>query len=88
MPIIAPFFTRVATTFQSASVCIEPSGFTALGTLSLMNDTLWPMNTPSSITTPSQTKVWLEILQSLPITAFFWISTKLPIFVLSPISQP
>src|SRR6266436_1373056 len=33
-------------------------------------------------------KVWLEILQRLPTLAFFWISTNVPIFVSSPISQP
>jgi len=33
-------------------------------------------------------KGWLEILQRLPTLAFFWISTKAPIFVSSPISQP
>ena len=33
-------------------------------------------------------KVWLEILQLLPTMAFFWISTKAPILVSSPISQP
>src|SRR3989339_636186 len=38
--------------------------------------------------TPSQIKVWLEILQRFPMEAFFWISTKAPIFVCSPIRQP
>jgi hypothetical protein len=38
--------------------------------------------------TPSQTRVWLEILQLRPIFAFFWTSTNAPILVLSPISQP
>ena len=32
-----------------------------------MNITPWPMKTLSSIVTPSQMKVWLEILQRLPI---------------------
>ena len=32
-----------------------------------MNTTPCPMNTPSSIVTPSHTKVWLEILQFFPI---------------------
>src|SRR3954464_3886408 len=40
------------------------------------------------MSTPSQIKVWLEILQRLPTVAFFWISTNAPIFVSSPISQP
>ena len=31
-----------------------------------MNITPWPMNTLSSMVTPSQTKVWLEILQRRP----------------------
>ncbi len=41
--------------------------------------------TPSPIFTPSHIKVWLDILQFLPIVAPFCISTKVPIFVLSPI---
>ena len=53
-----------------------------------MNVTPWPTNTWSSIVTPSQMNVWLEILQRLPTVAFFWISTNAPIFVSSPISQP
>ena len=48
-----------------------------------MKVTLWPMKTSSSMVTPSQMKVWLEILQFLPMVAFFWISTKAPILVLS-----
>ena len=50
-----------------------------------MNVTPWPMKTWSSIVTPSQMNVWLEILQRLPTVAFFWISTNAPIFVSSPI---
>ena len=46
------------------------------------------MNTLSSMVTPSQMKVWLEILQRLPTLAFFWISTNAPILVSSPISHP
>src|SRR5688572_22522171 len=46
------------------------------------------MNTLSSIMTPSQIKEWLEILQFFPTVAFFWISTNVPIFVLSPTEQP
>src|SRR5882724_5133797 len=53
-----------------------------------MKVTLWPMNTLSSMSTPSQTKVWLEILQQRPTRAFFWISTNAPILVSSPISHP
>jgi len=33
-------------------------------------------------------KQWLETLHRLPIVAFFWISTKAPILLSSPISQP
>ena len=36
-----------------------------------MNVTPWPMKTSSSIVTPSQMNVWLEILQLLPMNAFF-----------------
>src|SRR5207244_7754973 len=53
-----------------------------------MKVTPWPMRTWSSIVTPSQMKVWLEILHRRPTFAFFWISTNVPIFVSSPISQP
>ena len=53
-----------------------------------MNITPWPMKTLSSMVTPSQIKVWLEILQRLPTVAFFWISTNAPILVSSPISHP
>ena len=63
-------------------------GWWLAGSVSLMKVTLWPMKTLSSMVTPSQMKVWLEILQFLPTAAFFWISTKAPILVLSPISQP
>src|SRR5215472_17881529 len=87
-PIDAPSFTSVGSTFQSASVCKAPLTEVARGYESLMKVTPWPMNTLSSIVTPSQIKVWLEILQLLPTLAFFWISTNAPIFVLSPIWQP
>ena len=46
------------------------------------------MKTLSSIVTPSQMKVWLEILQRRPTFTPFWISTHAPILVSSPISQP
>ena len=52
-----------------------------------MNMTPWPTKTSSSIVTPSQTNVWLWILQRAPIEAFFWISTKVPIRVSSPIGS-
>src|SRR5271166_4742179 len=87
-PIDAPFLISVVSSFQSSSVCNAPSAFVARGYLSLMKTTPCPTNTSSSIMTPSQTKVWLEILQFFPTLAFFWISTNAPIFVPSPISQP
>src|SRR5260370_10939365 len=87
-PIEAPFLTNVVAALQSASVWRPPSLVVARGYKSLMNVTPCPMNTPSSIVTPSQMNVWLEILQFLPTDAFFCISTKAPIFVFSPISQP
>src|SRR5512143_277291 len=59
VPMEAPFFTRVGTTFQSPSVCRRPSPAVERGYLSLINDTLCPTNTSSSIVTPSQMKVWL-----------------------------
>jgi hypothetical protein len=69
-PIEAPFFTTVFSSFQSASVWSRPSTV-ARGYVSLMNTTPWPMKTLSSMLTPSQMKVWLEILQRRPIVAFF-----------------
>ena len=53
-----------------------------------MNITPCPMNTSSSMVTPSQMKVCDEILQRLPTSAFFWISTNEPIFVSSPMRHP
>jgi len=70
-PMEAPFFTSVGSTFQSASVCNFPSFAVARGKESLINVTLCPMKTLSSMVTPSQMKVWLDILQFLPIKAFF-----------------
>jgi hypothetical protein len=32
--------------------------------------------------------VWLEILTFFPMWAFFWISTNVPMRVLSPTEQP
>ena len=46
-----------------AAVGVRPRA----GSRSLVNITPWPTNTPSSIVTPSQMKVWLEILQLRPI---------------------
>src|SRR5437667_498167 len=87
-PIEAPLLTTVRSTFQSASVWSSPPLVVALGYESLMNMTPWPMKTLSSMVTPSQMNVWLEILQLLPTAAFFWISTKAPILVLWPPEQP
>ncbi len=87
-PIEAPFLTSVGMHTQSASVWSPPPSAVARGYMSLMKVTLWPMKTSSSIVTPSQMKVWLEILQFCPIFAPFWISTKVPILLSSPISQP
>ena len=53
-----------------------------------MNITPWPTKTPSPIVTPSQMKVWLWILQSAPILAPRWISTKVPMRERSPMLQP
>ncbi len=38
----------------------------------MMKVTPWPMKTSSSIVTPSQMNVWLEILQRAPTTAPRW----------------
>lgn len=84
VPMDAPSSTTVFTTFQSASVCNSPETLVARGNLSLMNETLCPIKTLSFIVTPSQMKVCEEILQLLPIFAFFCISTKVPTLVLFP----
>ena len=87
-PTDAPRLTVVEMHFQSASDCRLPSALVARGKRSLMKVTPCPIKTSSSTVTPSQMNVWVEILQRLPIRAPFWISTKLPIFTSSPISQP
>ncbi len=87
-PTEAPFRMNVGTTFQSASVWRPPPATVDRGYMSLMKVTLWPMKTSSSMVTPSQMKVWEEILQCPPMTAPFWISTNVPILVSSPIVQP
>src|SRR5262249_5961675 len=88
LPIDARDRTSVRTTDQSASAWSAPSAVTALGYVSLMNITPWPTNTPSSIVTPSQMKVWLDILQFAPLDAPFWIPTRLPIFGPPPTRHP
>ena len=65
-PMIAPRPTTVRSSFQSASACKAPSLVVARGYLSFMKLTPWPMKTSSSMWTPSQMKVWLEILQLRP----------------------
>jgi hypothetical protein len=60
----------------------------AAGRLSLTNITPWPTKTSSPIVTPSQTNVWLWILQRAPIVAPRWTSTNVPIRLSSPIRQP
>jgi hypothetical protein len=70
-PIEAHFFTRVGSITQSCSVCGCPLALVARGKESLINVTPWPTKTSSSIVTPSQMNVWLEILQFRPTVAFF-----------------
>ena len=57
----------------------RPPSVVARGNLSLMNITPCPTKTSSSSSTPSQTNVWLWILQFAPTTAPRWISTNGPI---------
>src|SRR5262249_40392396 len=71
VPMEAPFLMRVCTTCQSASVWRAPPSLVERGYLSLMNETLCPMNTSSSIVTPSQMNVWLEIFVLRPMIEFF-----------------
>ena len=77
VPMEAPRLTNVGTHSQSASVWGRPLTV-ARGYLSLIKETLWPMNTSSSIVTPSQMNVWLETFTLRPIFAPFWISTNVP----------
>src|SRR5689334_7511986 len=87
-PMLAPVFTTVGMTSQSASDCGDPSLFVACGYLSFVNITPCPTNTLSSIVTPSQRNECDEILQRRPIFTPFWISTNAPTRDSSPISQP
>src|SRR5580765_2926530 len=87
-PIVAPRRTIVGTIVQSPSPCSSPRSFTARGKRSLMNITPCPTKTWSSISTPSQMKVWLDTLTRRPTFAPFWISTNVPMRDSSPISQP
>jgi dTDP-4-amino-4,6-dideoxygalactose transaminase len=54
-----------------AAFCTTKHSVAVNSGTALMNVTPWPMKTLSSIVTPSQTKVWLEILHRLPTIAFF-----------------
>jgi N utilization substance protein A len=87
-PSDAPRSTTVRSSDQSSSAFGSPDSVVARGNLSLTNRTPCPTKTSSSISTPSQMKVWLEILHAAPITAPRWISTKEPIRVLSPMRHP
>jgi hypothetical protein len=71
LPMEAPFFTKVSTRVQSASVWGDPSGLVARGNKSFVNITPCPIKQLSSICTPSQIKVWEDILQFLPMVAPF-----------------
>jgi hypothetical protein len=68
-PMDAPRQTRVGSTFQSAGPCGLPSAVVALGERSLINITPCPTKTSSSIVTPSQIKLWDDILHREPILA-------------------
>src|SRR5947209_4971477 len=87
-PMLAPRSTVVSSTSQSSPLCSSPVSFVARGALSLMNITPCPTKTSSSMRTPSQTKVWLEILQRAPTDAPRWISTKVPTRLPSPMRHP
>jgi hypothetical protein len=59
-PMEAPALTTVGSTFQCIARCGSPVRVVARGYWSLMNVTPWPMNTPSSMVTPSQMNVCVE----------------------------
>src|SRR5439155_10328343 len=88
LPTDAPRHTRVGTSCQSAAVCGSPSSLVARGSRSLMNITPWPTNTSSSIVTPEQTNVWLDILHRAPALAPAWTSSNAPIRLSSPTRHP
>jgi hypothetical protein len=71
LPMDARFFISVGMQAQSSSDWSDPDIVVAFGYLSLINITPWPINTSSSIVTPSQMKEWLEILTRFPIHAPF-----------------
>ena len=70
-PTEAPSSIMVSMQTQSDSACNEPSSFVERGNLSFIKVTLWPIKTLSFICTPSQIKLWLDILQFLPMVAPF-----------------
>ena len=70
-PIDAPFFITVRLNFPVGLGLQAAVAVVARGYRSLMNITPCPINTLSSMVTPSQMKVWLEILQRRPTVAFF-----------------
>src|SRR5229473_3265029 len=78
LPIDAARRTAVSSIGQSFSVCGDPSRLVARGLRSLMKITPWPTKTSSSIVTPLQMKLWLEILQRRPIRALRWTWTPGP----------
>src|SRR5207244_13526966 len=63
-PSEAPRSTTVRRSVQSSSSLRLPSSVVARGNRSLMKSTPCPTKTSSSISTPLQTNVWLEILQA------------------------
>src|SRR5690349_17047200 len=88
LPIEAARRTIVCSMRQSLSSFGAPSKVAARGLRSLMNTTPWPTKTSSSIVTPVHTKLWLEILHRCPTFAPRCTSTKAPMRVSAPISQP
>jgi hypothetical protein len=64
---------RVGITSQSSSVCKVPLSVAARGCLSFMNITPCPMNTSSSIVTPSQTKDF-SVLQRKDLFLYYHLS--------------
>ena len=81
-------FTSVGSHVQSPSPASAPPSVVARGKRSLTKITPWPTKTSSSSVTPSQMNEWLPILQRRPTTARFWISTKGPMRLSSPMRQP
>src|SRR3989344_2677025 len=87
-PIEAPFLTIVFSGFQSLPISFNFPFTVALGILSFTKQACGPTKTSSSRITPCGRNANACILQFFPIFTLSLISTKLPILVLSPISQP